>query len=487
MAITITDSGNFITFDDGTTTKSLNKPFEYEIKAIDGTIRFYNDINSVQYSYSDITTPSSVDIVDLASIVMAYNNTIQNDVALQNLLNDNNGTFDAFYRQRFSQPETIFDSKQLSDKQPQFWDDQLISGSGGASTYNTNQASTSLSVSNATAGHRVRQTYRRFNYQPGKSQMFILTGILGSSLTACTKRCGLFDEKNGIFFQVDDEGFKLGLRTFTSGVASDDFVNQDAFNIDKMDGTGASGITLDTTKTNIYFADFEWLGVGRVRYGVFINGRPYYIHERLHANVESVVYMSTPNLPIRWEIINDGLGTADSITHICSTIISEGGVKDTGFPYGATRGASPLVTNNDANIYPLMAMRLKSGYLSALIKILDLSITCTSTASFNYYIILNPTITGTALSFSSPANIANSSIEVDVSRTNTTTISGGTLLYTNSDNQANTTSGKNSILNSDFAFGSSIAGVSDIVVIGVQRTTGTTETFYGSINWKDQQ
>jgi hypothetical protein len=72
-------------------------------------------------------------------------------------------------------------------------------------------------------------------------------------------------------------------------------------------------------------------------------------------------------------------------------------------------------------------------------------------------------------------------------RLNTTKVSGGRILFAGTDNQANTTSGVESVLNSDFYLGSSIAGASDIVVIGVQRLTGTTETFYGSINWKDQQ
>jgi len=487
MAISIIDSGNFILFDDGVVQQSLNKPFEFQIIVVDSSIRFYNSINSVQYLYSDITSPVSANINDLAEIVMSYNNTSVGDVALQNLLDDNNGTFDAFYRQRFSEPETIFDSKQLNDKQAQFWDDQLISGSGGASTYNTNQASTTLSVPNATACRRVRQTFRRFNYQAGKSQLFVLTGILGSNVSACIKRCGLFDNRNGIFFQVDDEGFKVGLRTYTSGSAVDIIILQDDFNIDKLDGTGASGIDIDTTKTNIYFCDFEWLGVGRIRYGVFVGGRPYYFHEINNANINTLVYMSTPNLPLRWEIINDGLGNADSITHICSTIISEGGIKDTGFPFSISRGATPLTTNNDANLYCLFALRFKTNYNTSFIKILDMSIVCTSTAAFEYQILLNPTITGTALSFSTPSDIANSSLEVDVARTSTTTISGGTRLFSSTDNQANTTSGTASILNSDFALGSSIAGASDIIVIAIRRLTGTSESFYGSLNWKDQQ
>jgi hypothetical protein len=404
-----------------------------------------------------------------------------------NIAYRDSANLDAFARLRMSAPETIFDSKQLHDKQPQFWDDQQVSGSGTTSVFNTNQASTTLSVSASTAGRRVRQTFRRFNYQPGKSQLIIMTTVFGTSGAGITQRIGYFDDRNGLIYQLDSSGLAVGVRTYTSGVAVDNLVYQNNWNIDKMDGSGISGITLDTTKSQIAFMDMEWLGVGRIRFGFFINGVPYYVNEVLNANVTSLVYMSVPNLPLRYEIINDGTGGASSLVHICSTVISEGGAADTGFPYGASRGTVPLTTKNDALLYPLMAMRLKSNYLTSLIRILDLSIVCTSASAFEYQILLNPTVTGTAFSFSSPADIANSSIEVDMSRTGTTTVSGGTLLYSTIDNQGNATSGKSSILNSDFAFGSTIAGVSDIIVVAVRRLTGTSETFYGSINWKDQQ
>jgi hypothetical protein len=100
---------------------------------------------------------------------------------------------DAFYRMRVSNPQTIFDSKQLSDNQPLFWDDAQTSGSGTGSSFNANQASTTISVGNATAGTRVRQTFRHFNYQPGKSQLIIMTGIVGAAATGITKRLGLFN------------------------------------------------------------------------------------------------------------------------------------------------------------------------------------------------------------------------------------------------------------------------------------------------------
>ena len=45
--------------------------------------------------------------------------------------------------------------------------------------------------------------------------------------------------------------------------------------IDKFDGTGSSGLTIDFTKAQIFTFDQEWLGVGRVRMGFVINGNFY--------------------------------------------------------------------------------------------------------------------------------------------------------------------------------------------------------------------
>lgn len=86
-------------------------------------------------------------------------------------------SIDAFGRWRVSEAETLFDSKLILDNAPLRWDDSQVSGAGTSSTYNTNQASVTLGVSNLTAGKRVRQSKRRFGYQAGKSQFILLTGV----------------------------------------------------------------------------------------------------------------------------------------------------------------------------------------------------------------------------------------------------------------------------------------------------------------------
>ena len=80
------------------------------------------------------------------------------------------GSQDSLLRLRVSNPVTLFDSKQTVDNQPIVWDDAQTAGGSTTSTYNTNQSSSTIAVSAGVAGTRVRQSKRRFNYQPGKSQ-----------------------------------------------------------------------------------------------------------------------------------------------------------------------------------------------------------------------------------------------------------------------------------------------------------------------------
>lgn len=388
------------------------------------------------------------------------------------------GPVDAFGRQRNALPQTIFESKLLNDAQPLFWSDAQISGAGTTSTYNTNQSSVTLAVSAATAGMRARQTFRRFGYQVGKSQSYAFSGIIGANAAGITRRIGAFDTNNGLFFENSPAAQRVIIRSFTSGAPVDTAVAQAAWNIDPMDGTGPSGLTIDFTKIQNFIIDYQWFGT--VRFGFNVGGTFYYCHASQNANLTTLVFMSTPNLPIRYEISNDGTGGAANMLQISSTAISEGGLESIGVTRAATRGSTSFVTLNNSSLYPLIAIRLRSGFEGASIKLLLASVVCTSTTDLETQILLNPTVTGTALSFTA---ITNSVIESDVATTNATTVSGGTLL-----NSIVGAASSNQIAlsqPSDFQIGSSVIGVNDILVLAVRRLTGAAETFFASLNWRE--
>jgi hypothetical protein len=304
---------------------------------------------------------------------------IQNvDIAFQD-----SPAIDAFGRLRVSNPVTIFDSKQIWDdpdiaasaeNQPLFFDNQEISGGGTATAFDVDRAETTLSVTADTAGVRVRQTKRRLNYQPGKSLLSLVSFIFGAQSAGITKRAGLFDDNNGIFLEDSGTAYNIVRRTYVTGSAVDTAVAKANWNLDKLDGTGASGVTIDFTKTQILVIDIEWLGVGRVRVGFVFDGLVVYAHEFLNANTLAAVYMSTPNLPLRSEIQNDGTGTDASLKLIGASVISEGGLNPSGVVRSASTNGTHVDCDTENTVYAMLGIRLKSAYIGCAVEILEKSI-----------------------------------------------------------------------------------------------------------------
>ena len=390
------------------------------------------------------------------------------------------GGIDAFGRQRISNPEMIFNSKQIFDNQPLYWNDIEESGSGTSSTHSSNTASSVLAVSANTAGKRTRQTYMRFNYQPSKSQLIYITGVLKKSGggTGITSRMGLFDDDNGIFLQRSGSTISLVVRSSVFGSPSDsNSVTQANWNIDKMDGNGLSGVTLDFSKTQILIIDFEWLGVGCVRIGFVIDGNIFYCHQFNHTNVLSNVYMSTPNLPLRYQIENTGTGAASSIECICSAVISEGGKEDIGTNLYLSTGTSP-VSLTKAQLNAFLGWRLKSDYKGCTIDLLDTSVYVSSIDAYEWRLIMNPTVAGT-FTFS---DVNGSPLQRAIGNGTTNIASGGTVIaggYGTSKLSADTNA-----LKALLKLGSSITGTMDTLVLCVYPLGNNALDGYASVNYR---
>jgi len=85
-------------------------------------------------------------------------------------------------------------------------------------------------------------------------------------------------------------------------------------------------MTIDLTKSQIFWTDIEWLGVGSVRTGFILDGRYIICHIFNHANFLKYPYMTSAIGPVRYEITNTtGTAPASNLMQICSTVISEGG------------------------------------------------------------------------------------------------------------------------------------------------------------------
>lgn len=270
---------------------------------------------------------------------------------------------DAFGRQRVSAPVTIFDSQMTYDEQPLLWLTSLT-GSGSI-THNANKSAVELDVTTASGDEVIRQTRRYLRYQPGKSQFIALSFLMATAASNLRQRIGYFDAENGIFLETDDTTVNVVRRSKTSGSVVDDPVAQASWNIDPMDGGGPSGETLDLTKTQILVIDLQWLGEGRVRIGFDIAGQIFYVHEFLNANVLAVPYMTTADLPLRYEITaKAALAGAAELLQICQTVISEGGAEaERAFLFSADNGTLVRTTVTTTPL-PVISIRPKTTFNS---------------------------------------------------------------------------------------------------------------------------
>lgn len=296
---------------------------------------------------------------------------------------------DPFGRWRVSSPQSLFDTKFVNDTGSIFWTSKFVGNS--TASWNRNSASIVLTVGAASGSQVVRQTRRRFNYQPGKGQLIVCSATFGNGVPGIIKRVGYFDVSNGLYFAQSGSSFGVGVRsTSETPTPYDTFISQSNWNIDKMDGSGPSGIRLDLTKSQIFSVDFEWLGAGRVRFGVYNNGQEHHIHQIDNANVRPGVYMSTPNLPIRYAITSFGAASDASLTQICSTVISEGGQHHTGYATSVNTGIIPISCAASASVV-LLAIRKNVNYKSLFVIPHAIGLATPGTSDGLWTVSVNPT------------------------------------------------------------------------------------------------
>ena len=381
---------------------------------------------------------------------------------------------DAFGRLRASQPFTIFDSQ---NRYAQSGDFSETTASGGSSTYLANESSVQLSVTTTSGSEVVRQSFRVFPYQPGKSLLVMNTFVFNEPKENLRQRVGYFSTQNGVFLEHDGDQLYFVRRSYTSGSVVDTRVAQSAWNTDKLNGTGDSGYTLDISKSQIFWEDFEWLGVGSVRCGFVINGQLIIAHIFHNANVGTGVYMTTATLPIRYEITNTGTtASSSSMKQICSTVISEGGYER---KVAATVARMTASTTVGTSFEPLVSIQLNASRLDSVIIPLRYNVLPIGNADYEIALIKNATLTGASFGASDSPNA-----DFDISAT---ALTGGTIVQSGYVSATNQSSGQ---IESDFAYnfdlqlGRTIGGTSDIYTVAARVLSGS-DDIIGSLEFYD--
>lgn len=392
-------------------------------------------------------------------------------------------SLDAFSRLRISEVVTLFDSQQTYGDSALMWENSAA-GTGSASNA-LNTSSVLLNTGGTASGARLyRQTKAYMRYQPGKSMMIFETFVFAPAQTNLRQRSGYFDTNNGYYLEQTGSAINLVERSFITGSVVNTIIPQASWNIDTLNGSGPSGVTLDLTKAQIFVIDLQWLGVGRVRLGFNMNGFVYYVHQFIHANQVSSAYITSACLPCRAEIENIGItSTSASLTQICATVGSEAGISnELGLQFSANTGVTSISVGT-GSIVPILSIRASTTGPNSVVnrgQILPKEYTTfvSSAGSIFYQLLLNPTLTGASFS---AVNSTYSLAQADVSAT---ALSGGVVLdsgYATGSTKLPITA---ELLRKQALVYAQLNSTQDILTLAAQSLSGT-QTCYGAITWQE--
>lgn len=379
---------------------------------------------------------------------------------------------DAFGRARFAQPLTLFDASNVGSLSDEFYNTTV----GGASvTHNSNDSSAEMEITSYDES-AIRRSRRRMSYQPGKSLLLMATFTLAPPEEDLTQKVGYYDDDDGIFLEEENGTYNIVIRSSVTGSVVEQKIPQSAWNGDRLNGIdeeSTSGYVLDLEKSQIFWADFEWLGVGSVRCGFVINGQLIIAHTFHHANNITGTYMKSAQLPVTYEIIagSSYAGSGATMKQICCSVISEGGYEAIGRESVAGTSLAGNDTNTSDVFVNLVTIRLND--LNAIAVITGLDVLNISNADFEWGLFRNATIAGMSFS-NSVGSVSYDTVDANLTATGTR-VAGGYL-------GGKTAPANFGTSNWDYQIGLQNASTSDTYTLAV-RATSTSKSAGGMIKW----
>jgi hypothetical protein len=392
-------------------------------------------------------------------------------------------SIDAFGRARISTPYTLFDSALRYDDQRQKWN-TANTGSSSA-THNANGSFMSMQVGTFSGDSVIRESRRVMPYQPGKSLHTLQSFVMGTGKQNVCQRAGFFSTTNGIYFETANNMAYIVKRSSVSGTVVEERVPQTDWNINKFDGGNYNFIkaNMNFDKSQIFWTDIEWLGVGSVRTGFLYNGYLIPAHAFHHANKEPSTYMTTATLPLRYEIFNTGVTDSPTeLKQICATVMSEGGYEAKSGQWGITRTV-PITSNSVATGWaPIVSLKLASGREDSVVLPDTVSVTGDGTSAiYEWALWKNATVTGGKWFVHESNSVQYNSNANTMTTTTAIRLNGG--IFTSA-NKVDGVINSGVDYNYEFQLGRDLNANSDSVTLAV-RHIAVGGTVYGILNFLD--
>lgn len=194
--------------------------------------------------------------------------------------------------------------------------------------------------------------------------------------------------------------------TSLSGQASNDtFIPQTQWNGDKLDGTGASGVTIDTQKGNIFEIHVTYLGFGPITFKSFItpvnSNNPDWVtlHTIRNPNNLTTTNVSQPSFPFTMAAYSAGSTTNVGLSCASFAGFVEGDYVLNGPRQTYERVATNTVGSVAGTYYNLFTVRNDSVFKNranqSVIQLVSMSAAHGDNTPMIIYLIRNATLTGT--------------------------------------------------------------------------------------------
>lgn len=330
---------------------------------------------------------------------------------------------------RIVKPLTAFDSVLTTAKTPIFqpvnsiWNVSAlrdIDTTTNSATITTANGEFVLNTGTTTASSADLRTNERGRYVAGQEcQAGIGVRIDDTFTGTAYAKWGYYDDDDGFGYGVDSTGIYIFIRRN----GTDTKTHQTDWNVDKLDGTGKSGFSLDNEDGNIYQMEFVWYGYGPIEFQVALSreGEKQEIiscHIFEQAGQTSV---TNPNLPVTAEISN-GDTTDDLTLYVTGRQFSVLG------EYNPTRRFTSdyrlQLGSVGTTFLPTVSFRKKSTRANGTIRLGTIEVI--TDADILYQVRLNATLTGASYGTPTDTTATETFVESD---TSATAVSNGELLY----------------------------------------------------------
>ena len=160
----------------------------------------------------------------------------------------------------------------------------------------------------------------------------------------------------------------------TGVVATEEWVYQEDWNLDNLTGVGGttnpSGVTLDTTKLNVFQINYRWLGAGEQRYAIEnpLNGDMIFFHHNHYSNEHTTPWVDNPSFKIGYAAANlSGVGIASTASVYGASMMMgvEGKIVQNTYPSSTSRSTSGLSANVANHLITLQNPTTNNGVINS--------------------------------------------------------------------------------------------------------------------------